>query len=252
MANNKDHFVRDIILTAMAGYAIGNGLFMKPNKNQSINPLPHTATTIEAEQDKITLTEQQKIILEEKINTILADLQIENMQNKSAEAQREVAVKILQYVVESTKFMINEEEQNQNDEINKAYQSLCLGNNIDYTTAESVATELLLNASGINAKRVTLRCRPKSINPTALAIASHGEHDVVCFKVTGDETFVADPLYARMLANKIDKTNTISSAVDNMNDYCNKFRYEFVAAHEKVDFNMPKQQNTITDMGMER
>lgn len=241
----------------MAGYAIGNALFMKPNQNQPLNPTPRTATTVEANQDGVILTEQQKIILQEKIDNILADLQIENMQDKPAEEQRQVAVKILQYVVDSTKFIDdkthnNNQAKGENDEVYKAYQSLCAGNNVDYTTAESIATELLLNATGINAQRMTLRNKPKSINPGVLSVAPHGEHDVVYFKVTGGETLIADPLYARLLANHIKQTNDVNAAVDNMDDYCNQFRYEFVSAHEKLDLAPVLKAAPTVDMGMER
>ena len=130
--------------------------------------------------------------IQNKIDEILAELNIQNLEGKSEVEQKEAAFKLVQYYNNNTHHARRLNSEDEIDklhpvcaDINLMHKALCKG--FDYGNAETLTINLLYQASGLNSKEITVQKFTNNHTNTFTA------HELIAVKI-GDKEYVYDPI----------------------------------------------------------
>lgn len=185
--HNMKQAIREAIFaaTAVAGLA---GMVHDKNidKSKTFNLLqPRNAVTQTVDTASFSTTEKLDLI-NQQVDKIFAKLEIENLHDKSAEEQKQAAYKILKHLILSTRYVDIPEDktqktENQSDaEVDKIYQTLCMGANVDSLNSESLALSMLYNLCGLDSKCVTIERHGKTNFTREVVMVDFADGQCIC------------------------------------------------------------------------
>lgn len=239
--NDQDFRKAFFLLCAATAFKI-SGLNQKSTPRNDLFTTTPTHTISQQVDNNHELTVHECKELQAKIADILTTLEISHLENQPAIQQKQAADKILHYILNTTQFLSDEDDESDKRKtdktINSAYKLLCHDICKD-TSAESTALSLLYQASGLNNQRVKLE---KDISEAKI------DFDVVLIDFADGQHFCS-PIETRIR----DGINKQKSAIDDefftVDDYRQKHKDYHFSKIENSDmlntyFNFPVAENT--------
>ena len=198
---SKNDFQKIFLILAGAA-AISAGKLADKYSMQDINQATHVELINEADlnQDATKLTTQKCNLIKEKAEKIFANLNIENLQEKSIKEKEEAAFQLLKYIIYITKENYVQKEHHHTNqfeyEINLIYQLLCAGKNIAQDS-QIITLNFLYQICGLESQHATIQkdayiLTKSGKKPTKI------QHEIILIDF-GEGQRICDPSYTKVM-----------------------------------------------------
>lgn len=197
---NKDLQKMFLILAGAA--AIASGKLTDKRTMQDVNQASRVELINKSNlnQNTSALTAQKCQLILTKAEKIIANLQLENLQNKPAEAQQAGAFQLLKYLIYNTENDYRSPDQTASNqfeaEVDLIYHTLCTGKNIDFK-AQSVTLNFLYQMCGLDSQHATIQ-KEASVMTKSGKKSTMRQHEIVLINFTDGER-ICDPMHTQYM-----------------------------------------------------
>lgn len=236
-----------LILAATVALRSGKGV----NKSLGMNNYSsRPQIAIEQNLNPEELTAEKCALLQSEAEKVLADLEIQNLQGKSVEEQKQAVYQILKHICYTTsKFDVTPEdrqEQVDNQELDAVYKSLCEHRMVKTWTAESMTLAYLYDLCGLDSEYVEMQ---KPRHPERV-------RGVVTVKLNDGKSYFVDPVQYRNYGSNTKSHNKYEGVVHSMEFFAKSYQdYEPVSHYpinkQAIMAETQTQSNNL-DTTMER
>ena len=248
----RNHHFKNLFLILAATTALSAGKLVDKQSMQKVNQNTRIELTTpdDKNQDATGLTMQKCQIIKAKADKIFAELNIQDLSNKTPEEQKQAAFQLLKYVIyNSRRAPLNIGDKTAstdtdqfNREIDLIYQTLCLDKS-ENKEANAITLNFLYQLCGLDSNHVTLEKeiskRTKSGPQTTKVRA-----DIVTVNFADGER-ICDPFYTKYMQGPALRQNCTEAVFFQPQYYFREINKGYQQVTPAISMSTP-------DLGMER